>query len=114
VEFPPLTLAVIRPAASTASAAGSLLTAGRRSVAPDILLWGALPVSAGQLDLELIELIPLGVGPLPFRNRQERLQASAGGNRLLFIHGDIMKAKVERRKDARRGAEQGPRTCSGM
>jgi len=67
-----------------------LPAAGRRSVPPGVLLRSALPVSGGQLDLELVELIPLGVGPLPLRNGEQRLHASAGGNRLRIIHGGII------------------------
>jgi hypothetical protein len=71
-------------------AAGPGVAARLRSVPPGVLLRSALPISGGQLDLELIELIPLGIGPLPLWNRQERLQAGTGGNRLRFIHGRII------------------------
>ena len=84
MELPPLPLALIRPAA------GSGLTARRRSVPPGILLRGSLPISAGELDLELVELIPLGIGPLPFRNCLKLLQAGTRGYRLRFIHRGII------------------------
>jgi hypothetical protein len=71
-------------------AAGSGLAARCGSVPPGILLRSALPIAGGQHDLELIELIPLGIGPLPLWNRQERLQAGTGGNRWRFIHGAII------------------------
>ena len=81
--------ALILPAAA-ATAGPGLPAAGWRSVAPGILLRGSLPVSGRELDLELIELIPLGIGPLPLRDCQERLQAGARGNGLRFIHGGII------------------------
>jgi hypothetical protein len=89
MEFPlrlPAVMLLLLPAARPGRLpAGSRLTTLRRRVRPGILLRGPLPISAGQLDLELIELIPLGIGPLPLRNRLKRPQAVAGGNRLLFI-----------------------------
>jgi hypothetical protein len=54
------------------------MTAGRSAVPPDVLLRRSLSISGSQHDLELIELIPLGIGPLSLRNRQKRLQASTG------------------------------------
>jgi len=71
-------------------AAGSGLTAGCSAVPPNALLRSSLSISGSQHDLELIELIPLGIGPLSVRNRQERLQANTGGNRLRVIHGGII------------------------
>jgi hypothetical protein len=72
-------------------AAGPGLPAtGRRSVSLGILLRSSLPISGSKHDLELIKLIPLGIGPLPVRNRQQRLQASARGYRLRIIHGGII------------------------
>jgi hypothetical protein len=88
VELPPLPPAVILPAA------GSGLAAGHGSVPPDILLRGSLPVSAGQLDLELIQLVPLGIGPLALRNRLKLLQAGTRGYRLRFIHGGIISSSL--------------------
>jgi hypothetical protein len=84
VEFSHRPLTMMRPTA------GSGVAARCGSVPPGVLLRGALSISSGQHDLELIELIPLGIGPLPLRNRQKRLQASARGNRLRFIHGGII------------------------
>lgn len=63
-EFPPLPLIVMGPAA------GSRTAARRRSIPPSVLLRSSLPICGGKHDLELIELIPLGIGPLPLRNRQ--------------------------------------------
>jgi hypothetical protein len=80
VEFPLLLLAVMLPAAA---AAGSLLllllTAARaRGVPAGILLRPSPPVSGSQHDLQLVDLIPLGIGPLPLRNREQRLQTGTG------------------------------------
>lgn len=84
MEFPSLPPAMSRPAG------GSGLTARCRSVPPGIRLRGSLPISAGQLDLELIELVPLGVGPLPLRNCLKLLQAGTRGYRLRFVHRGII------------------------
>lgn len=54
------------------------------------LLRCALPVSGSQRDLQLVQLIPLGIGALPLWNRLQRLQAGTGGNRLWIIHGRII------------------------
>ena len=70
--------------------AGLGMTAGCVAVPPNVLIRSSLSISGRQHDLELIELIPLGVGPLSLWNRQQRLQASTGGNRLRFIHGRII------------------------
>ena len=50
------------------------------------LLRSSLAVSGSQHDLELVQFIPLSLGPLSVRYGQKRLQAGAGGNRLRFIH----------------------------
>lgn len=84
VELPRLPLAVVLPAA------GLGLPAGCVAVPPDVLIRSARSISGSQHDFELIELVPLGVGPLPLWNRQKSLQASTGGNRLRFIHGGII------------------------
>lgn len=47
---------------------------------------GILPVARSQHDLELMELIPLLVGALAFRDGPQDLQAAAGiGGLLIFI-----------------------------
>lgn len=78
------------PLAVTLPAAWSGLPALCGSVPPGILLRSTLPISGGQHDLELVELIPVGVGPVPLRNRQKLLQAGAGGNGWRFVHGGII------------------------
>jgi hypothetical protein len=83
-------LPLLLPAVMLLPAAGPGLAAGRRSVPPGILLRGPLPVAAGELDLELVELVPFGIGALPFGNRLQRLQAVTGGRWLRFIHGAII------------------------
>jgi len=79
----------LRPLALVLPAAGSGLTARCGSVPPGILLRSALAISGSQHDLELIELIPLGIGPLPVRNCLQGSQAIAGGNRCRIIHGEL-------------------------
>ena len=49
-----------------------------------------LPVAGRQHDLEFDELIPLSIGALPFRHRQQLLQAAARGNWLWIVHGGII------------------------
>ena len=66
------------------------MTGGCRRVAPNILLRGSLSISGSKHDLEFIELVPLGIGPLSVRDRQKRLQALSRGNRARFIHGDTL------------------------
>ena len=93
-------------------AAGSGLTTRRRSVPPGIPLWCSLPISAGEPDLELIQLIPLGIGPLPFWNRLKLLQAGTWGYRLRFIHRGIISSTgfpyhhCSRRNKDRRNRDQ--------
>jgi hypothetical protein len=72
--------------------AGLGMTAGCSAVPTNVLILirSSLSISGSQHDLELIQLIPLGVGPLSLWNRQKSLQASTGGNRLRFIHGRII------------------------
>jgi len=55
--------------ATTTATGSGLPTLLPRSVAPAMLLRGPLPVAGGQLDLELVQLVPFGIGTLPFGNR---------------------------------------------
>ena len=71
-------------------AAGFGMPTGRSAVPPNVLIRSSLSISGSQHDLELIQLIPLGVGPLSLWNRQKSLQAGTGGKRLRFIHGGII------------------------
>jgi hypothetical protein len=66
------------------------MTRGRRAVPPDVVIGGSLPIAGREHDLQFIDLIPLGLGPLPVRNSEKLLQAMAGGSRLRFIHGVII------------------------
>ena len=91
MESPPLIPAALwLPAAGPRlAAAGPVLPA----VALDIAAaWvrRALPIPRSQHDLELVELIPLGIGPLPLGNGKKRLQAGARGRWLRFVHGGII------------------------
>ena len=70
------------------------MTAGCSAVPPTALLRSSLSISGSQHNLELIELIPLGLGPLSLRNRQQRLQAGTGGSWLRFIHGRIISSFI--------------------
>ena len=96
VEFPARPLVVLWPAAA------SRMAAKRRSASPGVLLRSSLPVTCGKHDLELIELIPLGIGPLPLRNRQQRLQSGTGRSRLRIIHGAIISSITAQRSDGTR------------
>ena len=56
-----------------------------------VIPWNALlrryfSVGGRERNFKLVDLIPLSIGSLSFRNRQKRLQALAWGNRLWFIH----------------------------
>lgn len=66
------------------------MTRGPGIGAPGALIRSTFPISGSEHDLELIELIPLGVGALPIRDRQKLLQALTGGGRLRFVHGEII------------------------
>lgn len=93
MESPPLILAAVGlPAAGPwLTAAGSVLTL--TAVALDIAagrVRRSLPVPRSQHDLELVQLIPLGIGPLSLWNGEQRLQAGARGSWLRFVHGGII------------------------
>jgi hypothetical protein len=99
VESPPLPLAAVLPAAGPVLAAAgpglaavpALLAAEiRGGVASHALVRRALAVFRSQHDLELVQLIPFGIGSLPLGNGEQRLQARAGGRWLLFIHMSII------------------------
>ena len=81
---PPLRLFALRPAARFS------LASGWGAISPEALLRSAFPVSGSQHDLKFNDLIPLSLGPLPFRDRQELLQATTRGNWLWVIHGGII------------------------
>ncbi|MFS8084521.1 MAG: hypothetical protein ACMG6H_02750 [Acidobacteriota bacterium] len=49
-----------------------------------------LAIAWGKLDLEFVELVPLGFGALTVRNRQKLLQTAAGRNWLLCAHRYIL------------------------
>src|SRR3989442_914905 len=72
-------------------AAGPGVPRGRGSVPPGALLRCVLSIARSELDFKLIELVPLGFGSLPLRDREQFLQALTGGNGLLRgIHGGII------------------------
>ena len=74
------------------AAAGRGMTRGYsyRGVPPGALLRSLLSIARSELDLKLVDLFPLGFGSLRLRNREEPLQALAGGNRLRCIYGGII------------------------
>jgi hypothetical protein len=84
VELPRRSLAVVLPSA------GLGMPARRVAVPPNVLIRSPLSIAGCQHDLELIDLVPLGVGPLSLWNGQKSLQASTGGRRLRFVHGRII------------------------
>lgn len=55
-----------------------------------LLRVASFTITGSEHDLELIELIPLGVGALPVGDRQKFLQALTGGGRLRFVHSGII------------------------
>src|SRR5256885_4137527 len=60
------------------------------SVPPGALVRIILPIARRELDFKLVELVPLSVGALPLRYREQLLKALAGGNRLGLVHGGII------------------------
>jgi hypothetical protein len=64
--------------ALTATALSLLSTLLPGNVTPVVLLRGPLAVAGGELDLELVQLVPFSVGTLPLRNGLKLLQAVAG------------------------------------
>lgn len=52
-------------------------------------------VHRGQHDLQFVEFVPLRIGPLPFRDGQKLLLATAGGSWLLFSHGAIISPSLK-------------------
>src|SRR5882762_2048156 len=54
---------------------------------PPALVRSVLSIARRELDCELVQLVPLGVGTLPLRYREQLLKALAGGNRLGPVHG---------------------------
>src|SRR6266850_4928208 len=88
-----------------AAAAGLGIARGDRGVPPGTLPRRVLSIARSELDLELIELVPLGFGALPLRYREQLLQALTGGNRLGGrVHGGIISDVPEVRAAGRRDA----------
>jgi hypothetical protein len=92
----------------TAAAAGLLTAAAmpvlllaaaaevRGSISPHARVRRALAIPGCQHDLELVQLIPFGIGPLALRNGEQRLQARSGGRWLLFVHNGIISRRGAR------------------
>ena len=67
------------------------MTRGVGDVPPGALVRSLLPIARSELDFKLIDLVPLGLGSLPLRYREQFLQALARGNGLLrCVHGAII------------------------
>jgi hypothetical protein len=84
VEFPALALAAVLPAAGALLTAALplllLLAAARHGAgAAKIGIRPALAVAGGEHDLQLVQLVPLGIGTLPVGNRLKLLQPGARG-----------------------------------
>src|SRR6266850_7042749 len=93
VVFPAPSGPVAEPAAVLAvgAAAGLGIARGDRGVPPGTLPRSLLSIARSELDLELVDLVPLSVGSLPLRYREQLLQALTGGNGLGGrVHGGII------------------------
>src|SRR5258706_4159761 len=74
-----------------AAAAGLGIALGDRGVPPGTLPRRLLSIARSELDLELVDLVPLSVGSLPLRYREQLVQALTGGNGLGGrVHGGII------------------------
>ena len=73
------------------AATGPRLTGGGyRGISRKALLRSLLAIGGRELDFKLMDLIPLGISSLTLRYRQQLLQATVGGNRWWWIHGEII------------------------
>src|SRR5260370_39452415 len=89
----PATGSIAEPATVLAvrAAAGLGIARGDRGVPPGTLPRSLLSIARSELDLELVDLVPLSVGSLPLRYREQLLQALTGGNSLGGrVHGGII------------------------
>lgn len=69
----------------------ALMAALRRRITPGTLgIRGSLPVAGSQHDLELVQLVPFGVGALPLGDRLQRLQPGSGGYRFRIVHSPLL------------------------
>src|SRR5712671_5201740 len=84
---------VAEPAAvlSVGAAAGLGIARGDRGVPSGTLPRRLLSIARSEFDFKLVDLVPLSVGSLPLRYREQLLQALTGGNRLGGrVHGGII------------------------
>ena len=86
------------------------MTGGCSRVPPGVLVRRFLSISGRQHDLEFIEFIPLGIGPLSVRDRQKRLQAQSRGNRSRLVHGDTISLFDKAGLDEFRGTRRAGRS----
>jgi len=91
------------------------MTGGNRSAPLSAPLRGVFSIPGSQVDFELINLVPLGVGSLAIRYLKKLLQALTGRNRLRSIHGWIISSfnKCGPARIAAPKAEADIRTCCG-
>src|SRR5712691_8469422 len=102
----PATGSIAEPAAVLAvgAAAGlGIIARGDRGVPPGTLPRRVLSIARSELDLELVELVPLGVGSLPLRYGEQLLQALAGGNGLRLVHAGIIPSLQKTPREAGSG-----------
>src|SRR5229473_2518194 len=111
---------VAEPAAvlSVGAAAGLGIARGDRGVPPGTLARRLLSIAQSELDLKLVDLVPLSVGSLPLRYREQLLQALTGRNRLRGrVHSGIIPDVPEVRAPsgaARRRRGQYRRPLNGL
>src|SRR5258706_12584154 len=90
----PATGSIAEPAtvlAVRAAAAGLGIALGDRGVPPGTLPRRLLSIARSELDLELVDLVPLSVGSRPLRYPEQLVQALTGGNGLGGrVHGGII------------------------
>src|SRR3972149_1221427 len=106
--WPPVKL--LRWLLAVSSSARSGMTGGCSRVPPGVLVRRFPSVSRRQHDLEFIEFIPLGIGPLSVRDRQEGLQALSRGNRSGFVHGETISLFDKAGLDEFRGTRRARRS----
>ena len=90
-------MAFVEPPLALRAAMRLRVTGGRcAGILPNALVLWLLFIGGREVDFELMNLIPLGVGSPALRYRQKLLQASAWGHRLWFVHGGIISPRPRR------------------
>jgi hypothetical protein len=78
---------LLRGIAVATAVAGIAVAAVVARIAVAAAVLAGVAIARGEHDLELVELVPLFFGALPFGYRLERLQPGARRTGLRFIHG---------------------------